>query len=45
MPAQYLAIKEKLIKGGMSEENAETHAAKIYNANPAHKKNPVGRNS
>lgn len=43
MPKQYEAIRDKLKKQGMSDADAKTHAAKIYNA--THKKNPVTRNS
>ena len=32
MPAQYEAIKAALIKKGMSEKEAEVHAARIYNS-------------
>lgn len=39
MPEGYLKIKEKFIKDGMSEEEAATHAARIWNAK--HKDNPV----
>lgn len=32
MPRQYEAIRDKLIKEGMSEKKAQEHAAKIYNS-------------
>lgn len=32
MPKQYEAIRDKLVKGGMSLAEAKTHAAKIYNS-------------
>lgn len=32
MPARYLAIKEHLKKKGISEDQAQEQAAKIYNA-------------
>lgn len=31
MPAKYEAIKQKLLKKGYSEDNAQKHAAMIYN--------------
>jgi hypothetical protein len=40
MPAQYLAMKRKFISEGMSEEDAATKAAKIYNSQ--HPNDPVG---
>lgn len=43
MPAQYEAIKEKLLKQGMDRQEAEKHAAMIYNS--THPKNPVTKNS
>lgn len=39
MPAQYLAIRNSLMKRGMSKDAAQAHAAAIYNS--THKKNPV----
>ena len=39
MPAQYTAIRDSLMKKGMSKDNAQAHAAAIYNS--THKKNPV----
>lgn len=32
MPAQYLAIKRRLMRDGMSEKEAEESAARIYNS-------------
>lgn len=32
MPAQYVAIRDSLVKKGMSLKSAKTHAARIYNA-------------
>ena len=43
MPKQYEAIRDSLVKKGLSLKNAKTRAAKIYNSK--HKKNPVTRNS
>ena len=31
-PAQYEAIRDKMIKEGMSKKEAQKHAAKIYNS-------------
>lgn len=45
MPKQYLAIKQALLKQGKPLKTAERIAAATYNAVPAHKKHPVGRNS
>lgn len=40
MPQQYEAIRDRLVKQGMSEKAAKRRAAKIHNAkNPEH---PVG---
>ncbi len=41
MPAQYEAIRDKLIKQGVGVQAAKTSAAKIYNSIPANKKHPV----
>ena len=41
MPAQYLSMKDKFIRDGMPEEEAEAKAAAIYNSK--HKSNPVTR--
>ena len=41
MPAQYEAIRDRLIAKGMPARKAKQTAAKIYNAK--HKKNPVTR--
>jgi len=43
MPKQYEAIRDALVKKGMSLKAAKTEAAKIYNSK--HKKKPVTRNS
>lgn len=43
MPKQYEAIRDSFKKKGMSDKEAKTRAAKIYNS--THKKNPVTRNS
>lgn len=43
MPKQYEAIRDSLVKKGMSLKAAKTKAAKIYNSK--HKKSPVGRYS
>jgi molybdopterin-biosynthesis enzyme MoeA-like protein len=43
MPAQYEAIRDKLVQRGMPLAEAKKHAAMIYNSK--HKKNPVGRYS
>lgn len=32
MPAQYEALRDKFIKDGLSEKEAKTKAAKIFNA-------------
>lgn len=32
MPAQYEAIRDKMESQGMSEDAAQSHAARIYNA-------------
>ena len=42
MPAQYLAMKEKFMSQGMSEDTAQSKAARIYNAK--HPGAPVGPN-
>lgn len=39
MPAQYLAIRNALMKRGMSKDQAQAHAAAIYNSK--HKTHPV----
>ncbi len=44
MPAQYEAIRNSLVKKGMSLKAAKTEAAKIYNSKRG-KKKPVGRYS
>ena len=41
MPKIYEKIKEEMMMKGMSEDEAQTRAAKIYNA--AHPNTPVGR--
>lgn len=41
MPEQYEAIKEKLIKKGMSKKEAKKRAAKIYNAQREEGQEPV----
>lgn len=41
MPAQYEAIRDKMESQGMSEDAAQSHAARIYNSMPAHKGAPV----
>lgn len=41
MPKQYVAIKEKLLAGGMALPEAKSHAARIYNSKPANKEHPV----
>lgn len=41
MPKEYLAMKKKFIKDGMSEKEAEKKAARIYNS--THKRDPVGK--
>jgi len=43
MPKQYEAIRDSLVKKGLSLKKAKTQAAKIYNSK--HKKSPVGRYS
>lgn len=43
MPKQYEAIRDRLIKGGMSEQAAKTHAAKIYNTKRHPGQPPVTR--
>jgi len=43
MPKQYEAIRDKAKAEGMSDADAKTKAAKIYNS--THKKHPVTRNS
>lgn len=43
MPKQYEAIRDSLIKKGLSSKAAKTSAAKIYNSK--HKSRPVGRYS
>lgn len=37
MPAEYEAIRDNLKRKGMSDAEAKTHAAKIYNANRGNK--------
>jgi len=39
MPAQYEAIRDKLASEGMNYDQAQSHAARIYNAK--HPKAPV----
>jgi len=39
MPAQYTAIRDKMESQGMSEDAAQSHAARIFNA--AHPDAPV----
>ncbi|HEX3058096.1 MAG TPA: hypothetical protein VHP62_01970 [Usitatibacter sp.] len=42
MPAQYTAIRDELeTEKGMDENEAQAHAAAIYNAMPSHKGAPV----
>ena len=41
MPKAYEAMRDKFIRGGMSEKSAKAKAARIYNAE--HPKNPVTR--
>ncbi len=43
MPAGYEKIRDKFIEQGMSEADAKTNAARIWNA--THKNNPVTRSS
>ena len=45
MPAKYEAIRDKLIKKGMSIKEAKTRAAKIYNAQRKRGQKPVTRKS
>ena len=42
MPAKYEAIKAKLMQQGLSEEEAEKRAAKIYNAQRKKGQKPMG---
>jgi hypothetical protein len=42
MPAQYEAIRDKLIKEGKSKKDAQKHAAMIYNSK---NKGHVGKGS
>lgn len=42
MPEQYEAIRDRLMRSGMSEKAAKTRAAKIYNSKNPDK--PVGPN-
>lgn len=44
-PAKYEAIRDKFEKQGLSRKEAETRAAKIYNATRKRGKKPVTRNS
>lgn len=44
-PEKYEAIRNKFRKEGMSEKDAETHAAKIYNATRKPGQKPVTGNS
>jgi len=44
MPKQYEAIRDKLIKQGLSKEYAKKHAAMIYNSQRGNKP-PVTRKS
>lgn len=41
MPAKYEAIRDKLISEGMSEDEAQTRAAKIYNSQRKPGQEPV----
>lgn len=43
MPKQYEAIRDKMAAGGMDYDEAQSHAAAIYNSK--HPGSPVGRNS
>jgi len=43
MPRQYTAMRDAFMKQGLSEEEAKTKAARIYNS--THKKRPVTRGS
>jgi len=43
MPKQYEAIRDRFINQGMSEKEAKTRAAKIYNSK--HPSHPVTRKS
>jgi len=45
MPAQYEAMRDSFKKKGMSDKAAKAKAARIYNSNPKHKRNPVTRGS
>jgi hypothetical protein len=45
MPKRYEAIRDSLIKGGMSTQAAKTKAAKIYNGTRKHGQKPVTRKS
>jgi hypothetical protein len=45
MPYQYEEIKKKFLAQGMSNEEAEQHAARIYNANRPQGAPPVGPHS
>ena len=43
VPKAYEKIRDKFIKQGMSEKQAKTHAAKIFNANRKPGTKPVTR--
>jgi len=43
MPAKYEAIRDKFEKQGLSRKEAETRAAKIYNATRKQGQKPVTR--
>jgi hypothetical protein len=43
MPAKYEAIKRKFMRDGMSEKEAATRAARIYNAQRKRGQKPVTR--
>jgi hypothetical protein len=45
MPAKYEAIRDRLIGGGMKRQEAEKHAAMIYNAKRKKGQPPVTRGS
>ncbi len=40
MPAMYDAVKAKFMKGGMDEDEAQSHAAAIFNAKAKKKGTP-----
>lgn len=43
MPKQYDAMKKKFMEEGMSEDEAQEKAARIYNAQRKPGQKPVGR--